>query len=146
MYAVGDAEVEFTIMSVAKPFVFALVCHVLGPEEVRERVGVNATGLPFNSLDGGRAERRRADEPDGELRRDRDDEPRPRRDVEAKWQFVRDGLSPFAGRALSLDEEVYESASQTNDRNQSIARLLRRCDRVYCPPAEAPSSTRGRAA
>ena len=27
----------FTIMSVSKPFVFALVCQALGPEAVRER-------------------------------------------------------------------------------------------------------------
>ena len=50
VYGVGEADVEFTIMSVAKPFVFALVCATFGPEEVRRRVGVNATGLPFNSL------------------------------------------------------------------------------------------------
>jgi Glutaminase len=37
-------------MSVAKPFVFALVCQALGPEEARDRLGANATGLPFNSL------------------------------------------------------------------------------------------------
>jgi glutaminase len=36
-------------MSVAKPFVFALACTALGPEELRRRIGVNATGLPFNS-------------------------------------------------------------------------------------------------
>ena len=49
-YAVGDAEREFTIMSVSKPFVFALVCERLGPAAIRDRIGVNATGLPFNSL------------------------------------------------------------------------------------------------
>ena len=37
-------------MSVSKPFIFALVCEALGVEEVREKVGVNATGLAFNSL------------------------------------------------------------------------------------------------
>ena len=41
---------EFTIMSVSKPFVFALVCRRLGPDAVRDRIGVNSTGLPFNSL------------------------------------------------------------------------------------------------
>ena len=35
VYGVGDADVEFTIMSVAKPFVFALVCAALGPAEMR---------------------------------------------------------------------------------------------------------------
>ena len=49
-YAAGDCEADFTIMSVAKPFVFALVCDLLGPEEVWQRIGVNSTGLPFDSL------------------------------------------------------------------------------------------------
>ena len=52
VYAAGDAEHEFTIMSVSKPFVFALVCELIGAGGVRERLGVNATGLPFNSLAG----------------------------------------------------------------------------------------------
>src|SRR5215467_4218370 len=50
IYMAGDAEYEFTIMSVSKPFVFALVCAEVGVAEVRERIGVNATGLAFNSL------------------------------------------------------------------------------------------------
>ena len=50
VYAVGDAEYEFSIMSVSKPFVFALVCQSLGAEQARQKLGVNATGLPFNSL------------------------------------------------------------------------------------------------
>ena len=37
-------------MSVAKPFVLALVCREYGPEAVRTKIGVNATGLPFNSI------------------------------------------------------------------------------------------------
>ena len=45
VFSVGDAEVEFAIMSVAKPFVFALVCQSLGPEEARRLLGVNSTGL-----------------------------------------------------------------------------------------------------
>src|SRR5262245_31419824 len=50
VFSAGDAEHEFSIMSVSKPFVFALVCQLLGPEETRARLGVNATGLAFNSL------------------------------------------------------------------------------------------------
>ena len=51
VHAAGDAEVGFTIMSVAKPFTFALVCDALGPDEIQMRVGVNATGLPFNAVE-----------------------------------------------------------------------------------------------
>ena len=45
----GDIDVPFTIMSVAKPFVFALVCDAWGRTRRGRLLGVNATGLPFNS-------------------------------------------------------------------------------------------------
>ncbi len=51
VHTAGDADAPFSIMSVAKPFVFALVCDALGPDAVRDHIGVNATGLAFNSLD-----------------------------------------------------------------------------------------------
>jgi glutaminase len=56
---------------------------------------------------------------------------------EARWQFIHHGLSRFAGRTLTLNEEVYASATATNFRNQSIARLLQSYDRIYLDPAEA---------
>jgi len=135
--AVGDAEHEFSIMSVSKPFVFALVCEALGHEQVRERIGVNATGLPFNSL--------AAVEQSGDGRTN----PMvnsgaiattslvPGATLDARWQFIHDGLSRFAGRTLSLNDEVYASASETNHRNQGIGHLLQSFGRVYMRPAEA---------
>src|SRR5262245_20948320 len=50
VYPVGDTDYKFAIMSVSKPFVFALVCQAIGAEQAREKIGVNATGMPFNSL------------------------------------------------------------------------------------------------
>jgi glutaminase len=57
--------------------------------------------------------------------------------VEARWGFLRDGLSRFAGRALALDEEVHASASATNHRNRGIANLLQDHGRLGCDPTEA---------
>jgi glutaminase len=56
---------------------------------------------------------------------------------EARWRFIHQGLSAFAGRPLTLDEEIYACASETNHRNQSIGRLLQSYDRIYLDPAEA---------
>jgi glutaminase len=137
VYAVGDADYEFTIMSVSKPFVFALVCQEIGVEEVRQRIGVNATGLAFNSLEG--------------IERNPDGRTNPMVNAgaiattslalgatfEDQWQFIHAGLSRFAGRSLPLNEEVYASASETNFRNQSIARLLQSYGRIYTDPARA---------
>ena len=44
LYAVGDANDAFSIMSVSKPFVFALVCQSIGGEQARERLGATAPG------------------------------------------------------------------------------------------------------
>lgn len=57
--------------------------------------------------------------------------------LEAKWKFIHEGLSKFAGRTLELNDEVYDSATQTNFRNQGIARLLQSFGRIYMDPAAA---------
>ena len=124
VYGSGDAQTEFTLMSCAKPFVFALACQDHGVDRVCDRVGVNATGLPFNSITA--VER----DPHGRTNsmvnagalattgmlasgNDTDDGAR-----------LLAGLSRFAGRQLTLDESVYESAASSNQRNQAIALVL----------------------
>ena len=139
-------DVVATIMSVAKPFLYALVCDQLGREELRRPIGVNATGLPFNSV--------AAVEQSGDGRTNPMVNPGaiavtslvPGTDADVEWQFIRDGLSRFAGRELDLADEVYRSAAATNHRNQSVARLLQGYGRLYSDPAEAVDSTRARAA
>jgi glutaminase len=136
-HAAGDVDVEFSIMSVAKPFVFALVCDVLGPDEVRERIGANATGLPFNSVEA--------------IERAGDGRTNPMVNAgaiattslvagataAARWQAILDGLSQFAGHQLTLDAEMYASASATNHRNREIVSALHRYRRIAGDPAEA---------
>ena len=56
---------------------------------------------------------------------------------DARWQFISDGLSRFAGRNLAFNEEVYASASKTNHRNRNVARLLQRVGRIDTDPADA---------
>jgi glutaminase len=135
--AAGDAECEFTIMSVSKPFVFALVCQELGVEAARERIGVNATGFAFNSMAGIDQAQDGRTNPMVNSGAIATTSLVPGQTLEAKWSFIHEGLSRFAGRGLELNEEVYLSASETNSRNLSIARLLQRYDRIYIDPAEA---------
>jgi glutaminase len=137
VHAAGDADVAFTIMSVAKPFTFALVCDVLGADEIQRRVGVNATGLPFNALEA--------------LAADEDGRPNPMvtpgaiatasfapgSSAAEKWRWVRDGLSRFVGRELELDEGTYASASATNHRNRELAAVLAERGRLGCEPVDA---------
>jgi glutaminase len=136
VYAAGEVDYPFTIMSVSKPFVFALICQSIGADQARQKLGVNSTGLPFNSIMA------------VEMNPDHLTNPMvnpgaiaavsltPGEDSEAKWQFIHKGLSRFAGHELKLNDEVYASASASNQRNQAIARLLESLDRIYFDPFE----------
>lgn len=137
VFAAGDTDHEFSIMSVSKPFIFALICEVYGPEVLRNKIGANATDLAFNSLasiergDGGRTN------PMVNAGAIAATSLAPGATSEEKWAFIHTGLSRFAGRTLSLNDEVYASASETNFRNRSIARLLQSFGRIYCDPKMA---------
>jgi glutaminase len=137
VYEIGDSDYEFTIMSVSKPFIFALVCERLGAEAMREKVGVNATGRAFNSVEGierGEGGRTNPMVNSGAIATT---SLVPGRTTAAKWKFIHEGLSRFAGRKLPLNHEVYKSASATNFRNQSLARMLQSFGRIYVDPAQA---------
>jgi glutaminase len=136
VYSAGDVDREFSIMSVSKPFVFALICETIGPERARAKLGANATGLPFNSL-AAIEQGNGCTNPMVNAGAIAATSLAPGQSAEARWQFIHHGLSRFAGRKLSLNEEVYASASQTNFRNRSIARLLESYERIYCDAKEA---------
>jgi glutaminase len=137
IYAAGEADHEFSIMSVSKPFVFALVCQEIGPDQAREKLGANATGMPFNSLAAVEYSSDGRTNPMVNAGAIAATSLVPGADANAKWRFIYDGLSRFAGRKLALNDEVYASASETNYRNQGIARLLQSFGKIYFDPAQA---------
>ncbi|HEX4686941.1 MAG TPA: glutaminase A [Nocardioides sp.] len=134
---VGDAGAAFSIQSVSKPFVFALVCDAIGYEAARDRLGVNSTGFPFNSLMAVELNQARTMNPLVNAGAIATTSVIPGDTAEQKWERILDGLSRFAGRTLSVDREVYESESASNLRNQGIAHLLRSYQRLYFDPDEA---------
>jgi glutaminase len=123
VYEVGDTKVPFTIQSMSKPFVFALALDTLGAARVESAIGVEPSGDPFNSI-----------------RLNAENHPfNPMVNAgaiacsgllhEAKgndaFEYIREGLSRFAGRELGVDGAVYASESATGDRNRAIGYLLR---------------------
>jgi glutaminase len=137
VYAAGDIDYEFSIMSVSKPFLFALICELIGADQARARLGANATGFSFNSV--------------AAIERTSDGRTNPMVNAgaiattslvpgathEEKWKFIHEGLSRFAGRRLPMNEEVLESALETNFRNRSIAQFLLSVRQIYCDPMQA---------
>lgn len=137
VYAAGDADYPFTIMSVAKPFVFAIVCEAFGLEKARERIGVNATGLPFDSVIAVEVHGDGMTNPMVNSGALATTSTVPGATADAKWSFIREGLSRFAGRELHLNEEVLASAGATNHRNRAIASLLDSYRQLDCDPITA---------
>lgn len=133
----GDADVAFSIQSISKAFVYALVCDELGHHAVRDTVGVNNTGLPFNSvmaieLNGGSPLNPMVNA--GAIAttamiggRSADDQ----------WERIKSGLSRFAGRPLDIDEGVYASETSTNMRNRALAKLLASYGQLSADPIES---------
>ncbi|MBB2956147.1 glutaminase A [Pseudoclavibacter helvolus] len=135
-YSRGDAELLFTIQSISKAFVFALVREEVGHTKARELVGVNNTGLPFDSvmaieINGGRTMNPLVNA--GALATSA---LAPGETWEEKWDFILRGLSAFAGRDLKIDEDAFESERKNNIRNQGIARLLQSYGHITLDPHE----------
>lgn len=120
----GDAHAGFALMSVAKPFTFALVCAQLGAEQARAELGANATGAAFNAVDpvlaapGGRTNPMVNAGAIATCSR------LPGADVDEQWANLLTGLSAFAGRRLALDDGLYANVSATNFRNREITSAL----------------------
>jgi glutaminase len=136
VHEAGDAKQPFSIQSISKVFVYALVCEELGHREVHERVGVNNTGLSFDSVMAVEMNDGHPMNPmvnagalatTGSIRGPSKDE---------QWTFIQEGLSGFAGRSLKLDGTTYKAEAAASERNQAIARLIGSYGRLDTDPTE----------
>jgi glutaminase len=123
VFEAGDLDRAFTIQSISKPFTFGLALDECGQERVAERVGVEPSGDPFNSIElhGGTNRPFNPMINTGAItvtallhasHRDR------------TFEHILDRFSALAGRPLSIDQAVYESERRTGHRNRAIAHLL----------------------
>ena len=137
IYAAGEQKYAFSIQSVSKPFTASLIMAEQGPKVLREKIGVEPTGLPFNSKIA------------LELYEDRSVNPLVNAGaiaavslVEAnsekeRWKKVLGNIEDYAGRDLEVLEEVYDSEYETAWSNRAIANLLFNYGRLYSEPEEA---------
>ncbi len=138
VFVAGDADYKFSIQSIAKPFTAALVMAQQGPQAIREKIGVEPTGLPFNS--------RMAIELYPEQR-----SVNPMVNAGAiaavslvqatseqdRWNKIIDNFNGYANAQLTVLEEVYDSEYETAFGNRAIANLLFNYERLYSDPEEA---------
>ena len=137
VYDVGDSNYTFSIQSISKAFIAATVIEEQGPEAIQEKIGVDATGLPFNSIKAIEMIDERSVNPlvnagaMATVSMIKADGPK------QKWAKIAGSLDDFAGRKLTVMEDVYASEAASNQRNQAIARLLNAYGRLYDDVAES---------
>jgi glutaminase len=136
-YAAGDVDHKFSIQSVAKPFTAALVMEAQGIDAIREKIGVEPTGMPFNSIIAIEVNDKRSRNPLVNAGAIAAVSMIEAKTADERWKLILDGYSDFAGEPLALQDDVYVSEAATNYRNRAIAHLLYNYERLYSEPLEA---------
>ena len=137
VYGAGDVDYKFSIQSVSKPFTAALVMNQQGPEVLRQKIGVEPTGLPFNSRMALELYKARSVNPLVNAGAIAAVSLVQATSEEDRWNKVLQNISDFAGQPLTVLEKVYDSEYTTAFGNRAIANLLFNYDRLYSEPEEA---------
>ena len=130
VYSAGDLKTEVSIQSISKVFTAAQVIQEQGLDSIANRIGVDATGARFNSIiaiegvrtvvGAGAPEMNPLVNPGAisatsMVKGATSD---------AVWAKIIGTHNDFAGRQLSVLQDVYKSESDTNQRNQAIGALM----------------------
>jgi len=137
VFSVGDIKSEVSIQSISKVFTLALVLDQTSADAVENNVGVDATGQAFNSIVA--IEQHKGSEMNplvnpgaiattGMVKGQNRD---------GIWNRILSEYDDFAGRSLSVNNEVFKSESETNQRNQAIAALMYAYGHIKDNPARA---------
>jgi glutaminase len=137
LYIAGEDKYEFSIQSVSKPFTASLIMARNGPRELREKIGVEPTGLPFNSRLAIELYDSRSQNPLVNAGAIAAVSLLEAESEEERWNLVHRNISDYAGRELSVIEEVYKSEYENVWGNRAIANLLKNYGRLYSDPEEA---------
>jgi glutaminase len=130
VYSAGDLKTEVSIQSISKVFTAAQVIQEQGLDSIEKQIGVDATGARFNSIIAVEAVKTVAGAGAPEMN--------PLVNpgaisatsmvkgatADEVWKKIIGTYDDFAGRPLSVLQDVYKSESDTNQRNQAIGALM----------------------
>jgi len=124
VYTTGDITSEVSIQSISKVFTMARVMEEQGPEAIERNMGVDATGQVFNSIvavEQYKGAEMNAMVNPGAITSTSMVSGASREEI---WTKILATHSDFAGRPLTVNQEVFKSEAETNQRNQAIAMLM----------------------
>ncbi|MBO9729497.1 MAG: glutaminase A [Chitinophaga sp.] len=138
VYQVGETKFEFGIESIEKVFTLCMAMDIFGDSVILQKIGADQTGLPFNSV------------PAIELNGQKPSNPLVNAGAMATtslltshfghadaWNKVNEYFARFAGRNLTVLDELYQSEAATNEHNKAIAMLLKSYGYMYDDPVYA---------
>jgi glutaminase len=141
VYTAGDVKSEVSIQSISKVFTMAKVIEEQGAAAIEKRIGVDATGMRFNSIVSVEFAQKALGGPEinplvnpGAITATSMVKGANRAEV---WKKILDFHSDFAGRPLKVNQEVYKSEAATNQRNQAIGALMYAYEFIKSDPAQA---------
>jgi glutaminase len=141
VYTAGDVASEVSIQSISKVFTMAKVIEEQGPEAIEKTIGVDATGMRFNSIVAVEFAQKALGGPEinplvnpGAITATSMVKGAARDEV---WNSILGFYSEFAGRPLSVNQEVFKSESDTNQRNQAIGYLMYAYGFIKANPMQA---------
>jgi glutaminase len=137
VYTIGDVTSEVSIQSISKVFTMARVMEEQGPEAIAANMGVDATGQVFNSIVA--VEQYKGAEMNPLVNAGAITATSMVKGATAEevWGSIIGTYNDFAGRPLSVNQEVYKSEADTNQRNQAIAMLMYAYGRIKAEPLRA---------
>lgn len=124
IYTKGDIKSEVSIQSISKVFTAALVMDQSGPEAIENNMGVDATGQVFNSIVAIEQYKGAEMNPLVNAGAITTTSMVAGNSYDDIWGKIAATYDAFAGRKLTVLEDIYESEAATNQRNQAIAHLM----------------------
>jgi len=138
VFTAGDVNYSFSIQSVSKPFTAALVMQEQGnANAIAEKIGVEPTGLPFNSILATQILKPVSVNPLVNSGAIASVSMVKAKDAQERFAKIMAFFQGLAGEKLTVLEDVYKSEAATNQRNRAHAYILAASERIYSDPMEA---------
>ena len=137
VYSVGDIKTEVSIQSISKVFTMAKVMEESGTDAIAGNMGVDATGQVFNSITAIEQYKGQQMNPlvnPGAITATSMVKGANEKEV---WESILGTYDDFAGRKLSVMDDIYKSEAATNQRNQALAMLMYAYERIESDPIVA---------
>ena len=137
VFSAGDINYAFSIQSCSKVFTMCEVMQESGQEAVLKKIGVEPTGMPFNSVVALGMHGNKAINPLVNCGAMASVSMVKASDAADRWDKILAYQSKFAGEKLKLIDDVYKSEAATNWRNRGMAHILFNNENLFCDPLEA---------